>query len=84
MGVKRLHPESQIISITCDVCEENTLDKESINFEYSRWIANWGYGSSHDMEHWDYYFCEDCSYLFLDVMKDWIRNLKRANVNLGR
>jgi len=47
-----------IYDVICDCCGETC--KTNYDYEFLELKANWGYGSSKDMEKWSAQICEKC------------------------
>lgn len=63
-----------IIGVQCNLCGkslEPTIKHETYGqFEFATLLANWGYGSKHDMEQFHLELCEKCVYeRLLPMMK---------------
>lgn len=51
--------KNDVADIVCDICGVSTKT-EFGDFEYARFSATWGYGSSKDGEHHELCLCEPC------------------------
>jgi hypothetical protein len=50
--------------VRCNMCGKSIPETPGISgqFEFARLIADWGYGSNHDTEHFEVQICEPCVY----------------------
>ena len=59
--VQKVVPETNLKSITCDMCETTKeMEYEHIENMFQHIKFSFGYGSKFDGEHWCFDLCDDC------------------------
>jgi hypothetical protein len=58
----------KVTDVTCDVCQCSTrLDNGGL--QYGTLQAYWGYGATHDGEHYELHLCEGCFFQTIAFIK---------------